>query len=305
VHHAVADHFARHLGLITTRAASQLGVDRRALVRMVGRGELARVHHGVYRHVAAPVTRAQSLLAATLAVGDGAMVSHRAALAHHGVGNFVCSLIEVLSPTGTAQRRPGLIVHRSITVTAGHLHLVDGVPVTTRARTLVDAAAVMSPALVARYAHTWIADRSVSVEAVLGEIERAGNHRGAQALARELDVSGSLADSVPERELGRILQRAGIAPVHHVIVTTSHGFTFELDWAYPDARLGLEMDGYGVHLRSVNAFDDDRFRRNELEIAGWTILNFTARQCRRPSRVVDQVRRALASSAKSAPSRHW
>ncbi|MFM2070234.1 MAG: hypothetical protein RLZZ623_497 [Actinomycetota bacterium] len=79
------------------------------------------------------------------------------------------------------------------------------------------------------------------------------------------------------------------------MVTTATGFTYELDWAYPDVLVGLEMDGYGIHMRSVGAFDDDRFRRNELENEGWQILNFTARQVQRqPSRVVQQVRGAPA-----------
>jgi very-short-patch-repair endonuclease len=74
-----------------------------------------------------------------------------------------------------------------------------------------------------------------------------------------------------------------------VLVTTAHGATFELDWAYPDAMVGLELDGYGVHLRSADAFDGDRDRRNELVLAGWEIFNFSSRMCRRnPARVVDQ-----------------
>ena len=55
------------------------------------------------------------------------------------------------------------------------------------------------------------------------------------------------------------------------------------------------MDGYGIHMRSLDAFDDERMRRNDLENEGWQILNFTDRQVRRqPGRVVQQVRTALA-----------
>ena len=105
------------------------------------------------------------------------------------------------------------------------------------------------------------------------------------------------ADSATEARLGVILARAGLAPDHHVVVTTAGGVDFELDWAYPEHRVGLELDGYGVHLHSVGRFDGDRHRRNELVIAGWHILNFTSNHLRRPARVVDQVRRALAVSS--------
>ncbi|MCU1360224.1 MAG: hypothetical protein JWN99_1513 [Ilumatobacteraceae bacterium] len=79
------------------------------------------------------------------------------------------------------------------------------------------------------------------------------------------------------------------------MVTTATGYTYELDWAYPDERVGMEMDGYGIHMRSVGTFHDDRLRRNELENEGWQILNFTERQLRRQTaRVLQQVRTALA-----------
>ena len=86
--------------------------------------------------------------------------------------------------------------------------------------------------------------------------------------------------------------RNGVRDVRHLGVNP-----FELDWAYPEAMIGLELDGYGIHLRSADAFDGDRDRRNELVLTGWDIYNFTKRMCRRnPARVVDQVRRALALS---------
>ena len=69
---------------------------------------------------------------------------------------------------------------------------------------------------------------------------------------------------------------------------------FELDWSYPDFLVAFELDGYGVHLRSFAAFENDRLRRNELEIDGWAIMNFTRNLVmNRPSRVIDQVRRMI------------
>ncbi|MCU1368276.1 MAG: hypothetical protein JWN39_3915, partial [Ilumatobacteraceae bacterium] len=103
------------------------------------------------------------------------------------------------------------------------------------------------------------------------------------------------ADSPPEAALGLLLADAGLPPLtlHH-LVTVSTGAQFELDWSYPGLRGAFEMDGYGVHLRSLEAFENDRHRRNELELDGWTVLNFTKRQVERRSKVVvSQVRRLL------------
>ena len=60
--------------------------------------------------------------------------------------------------------------------------------------------------------------------------------------------------------------------------------------------VALEFDGYGVHLRSLEAFEHDRERQNEVEILGWHVLRFTQRQVRdRPRQVAGQVRRMLGS----------
>ena len=170
---------------------------------------------------------------------------------------------------------------------------------TTTARSLIDVATVVDPRLATRWAQEWIADRKLRIADLHTAIDRAGNHRGARLLGSSMEELIDDVDSPAEAVLGALLREAGLPPELHLLVTTQHGHTFELDWAYPDVQVGLELDGYGVHLRSATAFDDDRWRRNELTIAGWTILNFTTRQCRRPGYVVDQVRRTLVVSKES------
>jgi very-short-patch-repair endonuclease len=94
--------------------------------------------------------------------------------------------------------------------------------------------------------------------------------------------------------MGRLLVRRGLQPVHHHLVAIRSGATFELDYAFPTERVAIEVDGYGIHLRSFEAFDDDRWRRNELELGGWLVLNFSGSAVRRRGdRVVEQVRAAL------------
>ena len=101
---------------------------------------------------------------------------------------------------------------------------------------------------------------------------------------------------------GELLARHGLPVLtHHHLVELPGGTTFELDWSYPPLRLGFEIDGYGVHLRSSHAFEHDRWRHNELEIHGWRILHFAGRTVLDdPRTVVDQVRRALRSAMPAA-----
>jgi len=117
-----------------------------------------------------------------------------------------------------------------------------------------------------------------------------------RACLTDRTILHEVADSKPEAELGLLLVRHGFPmPVLHHLVTVGSGRTYELDWSYPELMVAFEVDGYGVHLRSLDVFENDRERRNELEIDGWSILNFTKRQIAREKTVTDQVRRLRAS----------
>jgi hypothetical protein len=182
-------------------------------------------------------------------------------------------------------------------VTVGH------VPVTSPTRTLIDLGAVCRPYLVARCLEEWIARRLVKISNLVDAVER---HRrvgrpGVEVLCRVLDERVLVdlePDSVDEGLLGALLTRHGLPrpELHHVVVLDD-GLVFELDWSYPERRMAFELDGYGIHLRSLDAFEGDRDRLNELEIAGWKVLQFTSRMVRNhPRRVVSQVRRLLADA---------
>src|SRR4051812_13255142 len=76
-------------GLLTREQALSLGMSSSALSRRVSSGQWERVYPGVYRVVAAPVTQAQTLLAAVLWAGEGATVSHFSALSLWGYTTHV------------------------------------------------------------------------------------------------------------------------------------------------------------------------------------------------------------------------
>lgn len=294
----MAAHLATSDGLITTERARALGVTARQLEGLTARGELDRMHRGVYRSSAVPLTQRHRLLAGLLATGETAVISHRSALASHNAPNFSCSLVELTNRSTRLPMHDGLVVHRSATLGPADLERVDHMWTTTKERTAIDVCTLLPPTLVMRYVEHWLANRKMRLDHLHATIDRLRSNPGATALERVLqtrDLGEVVADSIAESRLGALLIREDLAAQHHVLVTTSNGFTYELDWAYPDANVALEMDGYGIHMRSVGAFDDDRFRRNELENEGWQVLDFTERQLRRHSgRVVQQIRGALA-----------
>lgn len=193
-------------------------------------------------------------------------------------------------------RIPGVTSHRS--TKAPSQTVLRGIAVTTTARTVIDVATLVGPAILGKWLQTWLSSNALDLGSLEAELTLVAGHVGVpitRAALSNRTILHAVADSAPEAELGLLLQRAGLPSLtlHH-LVTVPSGAVFELDWSFPDIHAAFEMDGYGVHLRSLEAFEHDRFRRNELEIAGWTVLNFTKRQVeRKPHVVLHQVRRLL------------
>ena len=257
------------------------------------------MHNGVYRHAAAPISFDQRLLAAVFAAGPGSGVSHRAAVARWGLYRFGSRLVEISRPSPVRRPMDGVVIHRMPDLRPPFLTTIDGVPITTPARTLVDLGMVMSGRQVARCTERWLADRVVSLSELRSALDtHAGKGRkGVGVLRRALDdrvLGDAVADSSTEALFADVLVAHGLPlPVHHQIVLTGHGVV-ELDYAYVAERVALEVDGYGVHLRSREAFEDDRLRQNALSVLGWHVLRFTHRMIvRQPGIVAGTVARML------------
>lgn len=276
----------------------------RQIARLIAKRELERVYAGVYRDPSTRPSIEQSAFSAWLAAGEDSWVSHRMALAMWKMRNYRCDLAEVTSTRSIVQ--PGLISHRCRT--KPETKLLRGVPVTTPAQTMLDCGAVLSRPIHARFLETWLSTGTVTLVELERVIDRNARHPGTRQLVAALEsrtIVTAEADSPAESELGSLIVRHGFpVPVLHHLVTVSTGADFELDWSYPEQMIAFELDGYGVHLRSLDAFEHDRIRRNELVLDGWQILNFTTRMVRnKPHLVISQVQRAIERSTdlKSAP----
>jgi very-short-patch-repair endonuclease len=109
------------------------------IARRIREGWLHRVYRGVYTLGSPNLTREGCWMAAVLAVGKGAVLSHECAAAHHKLSPTCPPLIHVtVSGSGGRRRRRGIVVHRSTTLTQADVSLHRGIPVTTVARTLRD-----------------------------------------------------------------------------------------------------------------------------------------------------------------------
>jgi very-short-patch-repair endonuclease len=302
--HPKIDLFVRRQhGLVTRSQLSELGFTSRQIEGLVRSGQMVRAHRTVFRDQAVLMTDDQRRMAAVLAGGDRTVVSHRAAAAHHGLDNFSCGLVEVIRPLRRSARLGGgTIVHRS-ELTRGAWTMLRRVRVTTPLRTVLDLPTVVNDHIVSSCIEQWTIERKLSLDALHEAVAARSGERGnarLRAILERRELGRTITDSPAESAMGRLLVQRGLQPVHHHLVAVRSGATFELDFAFPAERVALEIDGYGIHLRSFEAFDDDRWRRNELELDGWLVLNFSGSAVRRrPDRIVQQVRSALELRAGS------
>lgn len=189
----------------------------------------------------------------------------------------------------------GARVHRSRDLCEQDITVVDGIPVTTPARTLCDIGSVLGPSTVQRAVDHVVATGLVA-KAELVEVRWRLGERGRDGIGAldaaidALPCGAEETDSEGEVALLRLLAASGLPePVrqHPVVIGTR---TYHPDLSYPARKIVLEYDGVDPHTR-IDRFVDDRRRQNDLIVAGWTVLRFTKDDIRdRAGAVAHQVR---------------
>jgi hypothetical protein len=214
-------------------------------------GRLHRLHPGVYAVGHEGLSLRGRWLAAVLASGEGALLSHRSAAALWGMLSTSAPKIDVIVPPKSGRRSTETIRIRRGT-RAGVEHL--GIPVTSPRCTLDDLAAAKIP--------RWQLRRAMEVAERLGEpVKPTGPRSPLEAAFLKLCEDAPIVNGVVEG--------------------------FEVDFHWPDARLVVETDGHEHHGTRA-AFERDRARDQALAAAGWTVLRFTYRQVlEEPARVRD------------------
>lgn len=129
----------RHAGYFTTKEAIAHNISHQLLRHHAESGTLQKVAHGVYRLKRFPSRPFEDVTVATLWAGEDAVASHETALAVHGVGDAMPSVIHVSLPRRFRGKRQGVVVHIS-QLSPKDLILREAVPVTTVLRTLFDVA---------------------------------------------------------------------------------------------------------------------------------------------------------------------
>jgi predicted transcriptional regulator of viral defense system len=282
----IAELATRQHGVVAWFQLRDAGI-RRALVDFrLAQGRLHIVHRGVYAVGHRALTPEGRMLAAVLAYGPTAVLSHRPAAEHWGLLLGVSSAVHVTVPgRGTLMRRRGIVVHRTPDVDAETLRAV---PVTTVPRTLLDLAATAGRRTLDRAierAETLRLFDLAALEPMLAE-----RRPGVAVLRAALAVY----DDAPTRsELERrFLELCDEHDLPRPLVNTRVG-GYEVDFLWPEQRVIVETDGLEWHsARGARARDHERDAA--LVLAGYRPHHVNWRQVvHQPATLAGLVRRLL------------
>jgi very-short-patch-repair endonuclease/predicted transcriptional regulator of viral defense system len=274
--------------VVTHEQLQGLGLGADSVGHRVKTGRLHPVYRGVYA-IGRPALEQQGRwMAAVLACGDEALLSHRSAAALWGLArNPAEQEVEVVTPDAVLRGRPGIRVHRRADLRAEHRREVDGIPVTDPISTLVDLASC---------APEWQVEQAINAADRLGLVDsetlRAAVPRLAprpgKACIRRLAGCDALTDTGLERKFLAIVRSANLpSPRTQAMVNG-----YRVDFYWPDLGLVVETDGWRYHRTPGEQATDQR-RDQAHARRGLTALRFGESQIRNEPRTVQRTLKAV------------
>ncbi len=297
---AIAERQQAVLGLDQLR---EVGLTSGAVRKRAGDKRLHRIHRAVYALVPKSLlTQKGRYMAAVLACGAGAVLSHRSAGALLGLRRSGWWKIEVTVPTRSGRRAPaGVILHRSVVLAACDAIVVDGIPCTSVARTLFDLSEVVDRRQAERaFDQAEILER-YDQRAIDDQLARNPTRRGAgvvKAILAEHYIGTTVTESELEEAMLR-LSRAVDLPAPEVgkwLDLGDGGPMIRPDFLWRAQRLIVEVDGWRFH-RTRQSFESDRRRDQRAMVAGWRVVRTTSKQIKlRPAELRATVAALLAQA---------
>ena len=280
-------------GVVSRGQLLSLGFSAKEIKGRIRRGHLLVLHRGVYAVGHRVLTQQGRWMAAVLACGEGAVLSHWSAAQLLGIAPRRAMRPEVSRPR-TFRGQAGIVCHQ-MTVAADERDLIDGIPTTSLSRTLFDLAAVASEREVERAFHEAEVRRLTGRLSVPQLLERYPGRRGAPLL-RELLASKEpfgISRNDFEELFVAFLDRHRLSRGIMNGTLALRGKLFSPDCMWPEQRLIVELDSREVH-DTDRSFQGDRRRDRILLAEGWRSARITWAQLRdEPEEVAADLRRLL------------
>lgn len=291
---AVAD---RQHGVVSLAQLNELGLTVRAVDKRVATGRLHRIHYGVYAVGRSQLSQDGRFMAAVLACGSGAVLSHRSAAELWGLCTDQREPIDVTAPGRRGRSPDGINAHRHGSLRSSDCTSVHGIPCTSVERALLDFAST---------APIWELRKAVAEAEVLRVLDHAAmrrlirRSRGRRGVARlrllldEVHPETKRTRSELERMFLRMCTAAQLPrPEVNVSLDLGNG-SLTPDFLWRDAGLILEADSRRFH-DTHSAFQHDRRREQRLQLAGWRVSRCTWEQVERePRRLAETISGLLA-----------
>jgi very-short-patch-repair endonuclease len=272
----------------------ELGLTARSIHGRLQRGRLHLVHRGVYAVGHRFLTQRGRWMAAVLACGDGAALSHRAAGQLLGIVSLRRGQPEVTRPKGW-RSQPGFVQRRS-PLPPDEVEVVEGIPVTGLSRTLLDLASILTQeqleAALNEAEVLGLTDH-VSVHTLLERYPQKQGTATLRAILRDRQRARGVTRRELERRFAKVLASTDLPRPHRNADVAVAGRFFEVDCLWRTQRLIVELDGGSVHGTWRSA-ERDRERDRLLQVDGWRVVRITWRQLRDDApAVVADLRRLL------------
>ncbi|MBM9478466.1 hypothetical protein JL107_18605 [Nakamurella flavida] len=302
---------------MTRRSALHDGETDVGLARRRRRGELFSLRPGVYlsathhEQVRHESRHRLLALATQWVVASDACFSHASAAVLHGIPLWSVPLdrVQMTRPgVNGGHRRKTLHVHMS-RITDEDITVLDGIPVTTPARTVVDLARTVGFEQAVAIADAALFLGLTTTEELSAQVGRAARYRGIARARRVVSFADGRSESVGESRSRVLLTAAGVAPVDLQAVMRNErgGFLGRVDFLFAGRRTIGEFDGemkYGrLSADPARTVFDEKVREDGLREAGFAVVRWTWRDLVDPAQLAARIRRAIPRQVGSGGTR--
>jgi hypothetical protein len=288
-HASLAELAAAQYGVVSFRQLIRLGFTKSAIGRAREAGRLHRIHQGVYAVGHAALSNHGRCMAAVLACGPRAVLSHRSAAWLWG---FLpaCPVTPDVSVPNMGRPRVGIRAHRVAPIALSEFGSLEQVPVTSSARTLLDIAATDRGRDLQRAIEKAKRMNRLRLGAIDDLLDRRRGAPGTKRLRDGVEIyrDPAFSRSRPELLFLDLIKRAGLPRPALNTFVAGH----EIDAYWEAERFAVEVDGWEAH-GTREAFEADPLRQENLKLAGIDSIRITARRIEREPRAVEQRLRML------------
>jgi hypothetical protein len=288
-------------GVITLSQLEEQGLTVQAVHERLVAGRLHRIHQRVYSLTPDVMTQRGKFMAAVLACGPGAALSHRSAAYLWGLVDEWVEPIDVTAPNRRGRSPVGVAAHRDGSLQPIDKTYLHGVPCTSLARTLLDYAGVAPEWELRRAVAQAEVLGALDVEAMRSTLRRGRRRRGVARLRLVIDSlhpqTKRTRGDLERLFLGMCIRAELPHPEVNIWLNVPGGKPLQADFLWRDARLIVEADSRGFH-DTASAFEYDRKREQRFQAAAWRVSRCTWAQVERePQRLATTIRALLAQAS--------